>query len=110
MATQKKTKKPAAGKPSSGSDPKSKRIVKRKMAEVMDEFKHGQLESGNSSKKVKNPKQAIAIGLSEARQAGAELPPNPNAKKNAAKKKSTAAKKQPPATKTPKKSAANKKS
>ena len=35
----------------------------------MDEFKHHKLESGRTGKKVKNPKQAIAIGLSEARRA-----------------------------------------
>lgn len=38
---------------------------KRKVGRVMDEFKHGELESG-SGRKVRNPKQAIAIGLSEA--------------------------------------------
>lgn len=53
----------------------------------MREFKHGELKSGGK-KKVKNPKQAIAIGLSEARRAGAKIP-----KKGAAKKKSTAKKK-----------------
>ncbi|HEY8657850.1 MAG TPA: DUF6496 domain-containing protein, partial [Hanamia sp.] len=35
--------------------------------ETMHEMKHGQLKSGKSNKKVTNPKQAIAIGLSEAR-------------------------------------------
>ncbi|HEX4167899.1 MAG TPA: DUF6496 domain-containing protein [Bryobacteraceae bacterium] len=89
MATQKKAKK----KSSSGSDPKSKGIVKRKMATVMDEYKHGKLESGQSKKRVKNRKQAIAIGLSEARRAGADIPSDPNTKsktkKSAAKKKSS---------------------
>jgi uncharacterized protein DUF6496 len=60
---------------SSGSDPKSKRIVKNKMATVMDEFKHEQLKSGKSGQKVTNQKQAVAIGLSEARKSGAKLPP-----------------------------------
>jgi hypothetical protein len=68
MATKKKPS-------SSGSDPKSKRIVKNKMATVMDEFKHHQLESGKSGQKVTNQKQAVAIGLSEARKSGAKLPP-----------------------------------
>jgi Family of unknown function (DUF6496) len=77
MAT---TKKSSAKKPSSGSDPKSKRIVKNKMATVMDEFKHHELKSGKSGQKVTNPKQAVAIGLSEARKSGAKLPPAP--KKN----------------------------
>lgn len=39
---------------------------------------HGQLKIGKSNKKVTNPKQAIAIGLSEARRAGKKVPPNPN--------------------------------
>lgn len=78
---------------SSGSDPKSKRIVKKKMETVMQEFKHHELESGGSGEKVRNPKQAIAIGLSEARRAGADIPPSPNApKKNTATKKKTSAK------------------
>jgi hypothetical protein len=47
----------------------------KKIAEVMHEFKHGTLRSGRSKKRVTNPKQAIAIGLSEARQAGARVPP-----------------------------------
>ncbi len=44
----------------------------------MDEMKAGKLRSGGSGKKVTNPKQAIAIGLSEARRAGKKGPPNPN--------------------------------
>ena len=67
---------------------KSKKIVKSTMEETMHEFKQGDLESGKSGKKVKNPKQAIAIGLSEARRAGAKIPSPPGAKK-AAKKAST---------------------
>jgi topoisomerase IA-like protein len=55
------------------------------MQKVMHEYKHHELESGRSHKKVKNPKQAIAIGLSEARRSGANIPPNPS-KKKAAKK------------------------
>jgi hypothetical protein len=40
----------------------------------MHEFKRGKLKSGRSGKKVTNPKQAIAIGLSEARRSGAKVP------------------------------------
>jgi hypothetical protein len=40
----------------------------------MREFKQGKLKSGRSGKKVTNPKQAIAIGLSEARKKGAKVP------------------------------------
>lgn len=45
-----------------------------KVEKAMHEMKHGELRSGNSNKKVTNPKQAIAIGLSEARKEGAKVP------------------------------------
>ena len=48
-----------------------------KVERAMHEMKHGELESGKSHKKVTNPKQAIAIGLSEARKAGGKVPPAP---------------------------------
>jgi Family of unknown function (DUF6496) len=67
-------------KSSSGSDPKSKRIVKSKMQKTMDEFKDHKLESGRSGQTVKNRKQAIAIGLSEARRSGADIPSAPGKK------------------------------
>lgn len=47
---------------------------KTKIATVMEEFKEHKLHSGHSKKAVTNPKQAIAIGLSEARKAGAKIP------------------------------------
>ena len=75
-------------KASSGSDTKSKRIVKNTVADVMHEFKDGKLSSGKSGEKVKNPKQAIAIALSEARKAGATIPPPRSKAKKAAGKKS----------------------
>jgi len=40
----------------------------------MDERKRGTLRSGRSGRKVKSRKQAIAIGLSEARRSGAKVP------------------------------------
>ncbi len=40
----------------------------------MREMKKGKLKSGRSGKKVTNPKQAIAIGLSEARREGKKVP------------------------------------
>jgi len=49
---------------------KSSQKVKR----AMHEMKRGQLKSGRSGKTVKNRKQAIAIGLSEARRAGGKVP------------------------------------
>jgi hypothetical protein len=46
----------------------------RKVKAAMHERKTGKLRSGRSGKKVKSRKQAIAIGLSEARRAGAKVP------------------------------------
>jgi hypothetical protein len=40
----------------------------------MHEMKRGQLKSGGSGRKVKSRKQAIAIGLSEARRSGGKVP------------------------------------
>lgn len=45
-----------------------------KVEKAMHERKHGTLKSGRSGKKVKSRKQAIAIGLSEARKEGAKAP------------------------------------
>jgi Family of unknown function (DUF6496) len=45
-----------------------------KVKKVMEEKKKGTLKSGRSGKKVTSRKQAIAIGLSEARKAGAKVP------------------------------------
>jgi hypothetical protein len=59
----------------------------KKVARVMRERKRGTLRSGRSGKKVTSRKQAIAIGLSEARRAGGKVPPNPNRKKTRRKKK-----------------------
>ncbi|WP_202913803.1 DUF6496 domain-containing protein [Pararcticibacter amylolyticus] len=44
-----------------------------KVHEAMHEMKEGKLKSG-TGKKVTNPKQAVAIGLSEAREEGAKVP------------------------------------
>jgi hypothetical protein len=48
-----------------------------KIEEVMHEFKEGTLRSGKNGKngKVKSRKQAIAIGISEAKEAGLKVPP-----------------------------------
>ena len=48
--------------------------VGEKVEKVMREKKRGTLKSGRSGKKVTSRKQAIAIGLSEARKAGAKVP------------------------------------
>jgi hypothetical protein len=50
------------------------KLSSRKVERAIHEMKHGELKSGRSGKKVTNPKQAIAIGLSEARKAGARIP------------------------------------
>ena len=60
--------------------------AQKKIGKVMHEFKQGDLHSGSKKgPQVKNPKQAIAIALSEARQSGAKVP----ARKKAAAKKTT---------------------
>lgn len=71
-----RTKKSAAKKSSSKKksstrkySPKAGKSVEREMKA----FKQGKLKSG-SGRKVANPKQAIAIGLSEARKSGAKVP------------------------------------
>lgn len=53
----------------------------RKVKRAMHERKAGTLRSGRSKKKVKSRKQAIAIGLSEARKAGAKVPRKKTARK-----------------------------
>lgn len=45
-----------------------------KIHTVMEEFKDGRLKSGQSGKKVTSRKQAVAIGISEARKAGKKTP------------------------------------
>jgi hypothetical protein len=52
-----------------------------KIEKVMREKKRGTLRSGGSGKKVTSRKQAIAIGLSEARASGAKVPPPPRKKR-----------------------------
>ncbi len=53
---------------------KSKKLASRKVERAMHEMKRGALKSGGSGKTVKRRTQAIAIGLSEARRAGAKVP------------------------------------
>ena len=50
------------------------KTASKKVEKVMHEYKRGQLKSGRSGKTVKSRKQAIAIGLSEARKRGAKVP------------------------------------
>ena len=74
----------------------------------MDEMKEGKLKSG-SGQKVTNPKQAIAIGLSEARKEGKKVPAKAASKKSTASKKTASKKSTAPKKATAKKSAAPKK-
>lgn len=53
---------------------KSSQGGQRKVERAMHEMKRGTLKSGRSGKTVKSRKQAIAIGLSEARKKGARVP------------------------------------
>lgn len=58
-----------------------------KVERAMHEMKEGSLKSGRSGKKVTSRKQAIAIGLSEAREEGAKVPQKKTASRKAAPKK-----------------------
>jgi len=58
-----------------------------KVGRAMKKREAGTLKSGRSGKKVKSRKQAIAIGLSEARAAGAKVPKKAAKKKTAKKRK-----------------------
>ena len=61
----------------------------QKVEKAMHEKKRGTLKSGRSGKKVTSRKQAIAIGLSEARRSGAKVPK----KKSSSKKRKSSSRK-----------------
>jgi hypothetical protein len=63
--------------------------AQEEVEEKMHEMKTGELHSGRSGKKVTNPRQAVAIGLSEARKEGAKVPPPPNERSSRGKKTSS---------------------
>lgn len=63
---------------------KAQKTVKK----AMHKFKRGKLKSGSSGKKVTSRKQAVAIGLSEAREKGAKVPKKKSSKKKTSSKKS----------------------
>jgi Family of unknown function (DUF6496) len=67
---------------------KYSKAAQRKVKKAMEERKSGTLRSGRSGKKVKSRKQAIAIGLSEARRAGKKVPK----KKSSTRRRSRSAK------------------
>jgi hypothetical protein len=58
-----------------------------KVEKAMHERKHGTLKSGKSGKKVTSRKQAIAIGLSEARREGGKVPAKKSSSRKSSKKK-----------------------
>ena len=61
--------------------------AEQKVERAMHEMKRGKLRSGQSGKKVTSRKQAIAIGLSEARRAGGKVPRKRTATRKGAKKR-----------------------
>ena len=79
-AAKKSTKKAAAKKSSakkSSSSPRYSPSVGKDVEREMKAMKQGKLKSGRSGKRVTSRKQAIAIGLSEARKEGKKVPPAP---------------------------------
>jgi len=75
-----------ANRTSAAKNPSAKKKSTRKYSPAaqkdveteMRAMKRGELKSGRSGKKVTDPKQAIAIGLSKARKEGKKVPPPPN--------------------------------
>jgi Family of unknown function (DUF6496) len=63
------------------------RKAQQKVKKAMHERKRGSLKSGRSGKKVKSRKQAIAIGLSQARRAGGKVPRKKGGKRKSSRKK-----------------------
>ncbi len=67
--------------------------AKQKVARAMHERKKGTLKSGRSGKRVTSRKQAIAIGLSEARKAGGKVPrKSSSSRTSASRRRKTSAK------------------
>jgi hypothetical protein len=64
----------------------------QKVKKALHERKRGTLKSGRSGKKVKSRKQAIAIGLSEARRAGGKVPAKKKSSKSSRSRKSSSRK------------------
>jgi len=85
MATKKVAAKKGSAKKAAKKTGTKKTAAKRKYSSAasrsvqreMKAMEQGKLKSGRSGMKVTNPKQAIAIALSEARKAGKKVPPPP---------------------------------
>ena len=69
--------------------PKYGKKASKKVERAMRERKRGTLRSGRSGKKVTSRKQAIAIGLSEARREGAKVPDKRTGRKKGKKRRGT---------------------
>jgi hypothetical protein len=77
-AAKKSTKKAASKKTAAKKGTRKYGVsVGKDVEREMKAMKQGKLKSGRSGKTVTNPKQAIAIGLSEARKEGKKVPPAP---------------------------------
>jgi hypothetical protein len=84
--------------------------AQKKVKKVMDEYKHGKLKSGSTGKKVKSRKQAIAIGLSEARKEGDKVPSRKSSKKKSASRKKSSGKSKSSSRKTTSRKSSSRKS
>lgn len=81
-----------------------------KVERAMHERKRGTLKSGGSGKKVTSKKQAIAIGLSEARREGGKVPSKKSSSKKSSSKKSSGGSKKSSSKSSAKKASSSKKS
>jgi hypothetical protein len=68
--------------------PKYGKLAEKKVERAMHERKRGTLKSGRSGKRVTSRKQAIAIGLAEARREGGKVPPQRSARTRSTRKAS----------------------
>jgi hypothetical protein len=71
-SSRKRSSSPSGSKKSSGR--KYGKKAQNKISKVMHEYGEGKLRSGSSGKKITNRKQAVAIGISEARREGDKVP------------------------------------
>ncbi|HTP03055.1 MAG TPA: DUF6496 domain-containing protein [Anaerolineales bacterium] len=71
---------------------KYSRSASKKVGKAMHERKRGTLKSGKSRKKVTSRKQAIAIGLSQARRSGAKVPSRKASSRKSSTRKSSSRK------------------
>lgn len=87
MLNQRSVQVPALAAKRKGAKKRYGRKASEKVERSLHEMKRGKLRSGRSKRKVTSRKQAIAIGLSEARRAGGKVPKAPKKRKKAARTK-----------------------